>query len=119
MAARFLVFFLLSSFCTLAQERPVKLTYARIGEDGPTENTREIMVYKGVAKVGKTGNGLSGFIDYNRKEKVELLYENDIPYKTVIAFDSLAHPYKQEATTEKVLGYTARKSTFSVVASCL
>lgn len=113
MATKFLVFFLLSSFCALAQERPVKLTYAQIGEDGPTENTREVMVHKGVAKVGETRNGLSSFIDYNRNEKVELLYENDMPFKTVTLFDSLAHPYKQEATTDKIIGYTAQKSTYT------
>ncbi|XOV95266.1 MAG: PNGase F N-terminal domain-containing protein [Bacteroidota bacterium] len=113
MTIKSLVFFLFSSIGALAQERAVVLTYAQMGEDGPRENTTKVIVYKGVAKVGETRNDLSAFIDYNRKERVEILYENGIPYKTVTPFDSLPQALKEESTPDKILGYTAKKSTYT------
>ena len=110
---KLILIFIVSCWSVLAWSQQAFEMVYQTANNGKVDSTATLSFkwIGNIAYLSSNTNGSGEFIDFNRKEVVDIMLFDDTLYKTVTAFDALDTP---KATDEKenILGFDCSKVTY-------
>ena len=106
-------------FLALSQKSAIEVVYQQENNGKiDSANNFSFRFYENVAYLSSEASANREFIDFNRRELVDLMKFNDISYKTVMPFSDTDVPeFKDE--TENILGYNCSKAVYKAFSNTI